>query len=83
MILKESGLAKILRSPALDFLKQSISMINYKPKYFNKGKTYDAKNSRSYQISKIEAFDIDNEVDLTLAEAISNTSYIKTSETKS
>ena len=51
--------------------------------YFNKGKTYDAKNSLGYQISKIEAFDIDNEVDLTLAEAISNTSYIKTSETKS
>ena len=43
----------------------------------------DAKNSLGYQISKIEAFDIDNEVDLTLAEAISNTSYIKTSETKS
>ena len=35
--------------------------------YFNKGKTYDAKNSLGYQISKIEAFDIDNEVDLTLA----------------
>ena len=51
--------------------------------YFNKGKTYDAKYSLGYQISKIEAFDIDNEVDLTLAEAISNTSYIKTSETKS
>ena len=51
--------------------------------YFNKEKTYDAKNSLGYQISKIEAFDIDNEVDLTLAEAISNTSYNKTSETKS
>ena len=60
-------------SPALRLTKVSYFENEIKNEIFNNnGKTYDPNNSLGFKISKIEGFDIDDEFDFKMAEAVSS-----------
>tara|TARA_B100000989_G_scaffold296806_1_gene280851 strand:+ start:668 stop:1426 length:759 start_codon:yes stop_codon:yes gene_type:complete len=60
-------------SPALRLSKVKYFYKEIKNEIFNNnGKTYDPNNSLGFKISKIEAFDIDDEFDFKFAEAVSS-----------
>ena len=60
-------------SPALRLTKVSYFENEIKNEILNNnGKTYDPNNSLGFKISKIEGFDIDDEFDFRMAEAVSS-----------
>ena len=65
-------------SPALRITKSKYFLDEIQNKDFKKnGKTYDPNKSLGHIISKIEAFDIDDEFDFTLAEAVAKKNLSK------
>ena len=67
-------------SPALRITKSKYFFDEIQNKDFKKnGKTYDPNKSLGHIISKIEAFDIDDEFDFTIAEAVAKKNISKIS----